>query len=131
MKICFPVKENNGLQSRIYGHFGSAPMFVVVEEGTGGSSEPEVEIVQNGNMNHVHGQCSPVRALGGTSVDCIVVGGIGGGALNKLSSMGIRVFRAQGGTIGKNLDLLREDQLKPIDPSMTCTGHDHGGGCAH
>ena len=29
MKICVPVEVNNGLESRPFGHFGSAPMFVV------------------------------------------------------------------------------------------------------
>jgi len=131
MRICFPVKENEGLQSRVYGHFGSAPMFVVVREGAGDASESEVEIVQNGNLNHIHGQCSPVQALGGANIDCVVVGGIGGGALNKLSSMGIRVFRAKGGTVGKNLELFRQEMLQSLDASMTCAGHDHGGGCTH
>ncbi len=131
MRICFPIKENAGLQSRVHGHFGSAPMFVVAKEGGDGSSEPVLDVVHNANANHVHGQCSPVAALGSARVDCVVVGGIGGGAVNKLSSMGIRVFRAQSGTIEKNLALLRQERLKPVDPAMACTGHDHGDGCAH
>ena len=27
MKIAFPTKENQGMDSPIYGHFGSAPFF--------------------------------------------------------------------------------------------------------
>ncbi len=34
MKICFPVQENEGLGSRVYNHFGSAPMFIVVDTET-------------------------------------------------------------------------------------------------
>jgi len=29
MKVCFPVKSNEGMDSTPYGHFGTAPMFVV------------------------------------------------------------------------------------------------------
>jgi len=35
MKICFPVKEDKGLSSTIFGHFGSAPMFLVVDSESG------------------------------------------------------------------------------------------------
>ena len=31
MKICFPVAENKGLESPVYNHFGSAPMFLLVD----------------------------------------------------------------------------------------------------
>ncbi len=131
MRVCFPVEENEGLQSRVYAHFGSAPMFVVIQEGEDVGAVQEVEVVRNGNMSHVHGRCIPARALGGVSVDCVVVGGIGDGALSRLSSMGIQVFRAQDGTVAKNLELLRENMLQPFDSKMACTGHDHDGGCAH
>ncbi len=29
MKVCFPVKSNEGMESVQYGHFGTAPMSVV------------------------------------------------------------------------------------------------------
>lgn len=31
MKICFPVSKVNGMESEVYGHFGSAPSFVVID----------------------------------------------------------------------------------------------------
>ncbi|RME41495.1 MAG: diguanylate cyclase, partial [Deltaproteobacteria bacterium] len=31
MKVCFPVNNDQGLESEVYGHFGSAPAFVVVD----------------------------------------------------------------------------------------------------
>jgi len=34
MKICFPVEENKGLESAVYGHFGSAPGFVTFDTET-------------------------------------------------------------------------------------------------
>ena len=29
MKMCFPVESDQGLESKVFGHFGSAPVFVV------------------------------------------------------------------------------------------------------
>ena len=31
MKVCFPVEKNEGINSVVYGHFGSAPAFVMVD----------------------------------------------------------------------------------------------------
>jgi predicted Fe-Mo cluster-binding NifX family protein len=31
MKICFPVESDKGLDSEVFGHFGSAPTFVVFD----------------------------------------------------------------------------------------------------
>ena len=34
MKICFPVESDKGLDSEVFGHFGSAPIFVVFDTET-------------------------------------------------------------------------------------------------
>ena len=41
MKICVPVEVNNGLASKPFGHFGSAPMFVVCDLESGNLSLDE------------------------------------------------------------------------------------------
>ena len=43
MKICFPVKNNLGMEIVPYGHFGTAPMFVVCDLEKG-----EVRTISNG-----------------------------------------------------------------------------------
>ena len=55
MKVCIPVVENKGMESLPYGHFGSAPEFVVcdLEKGT-------VESINNGDLGHEHGKCQPL-----------------------------------------------------------------------
>ena len=35
MKICIPVNENNGVDSSVSAHFGSAPFFMIVDSDTG------------------------------------------------------------------------------------------------
>lgn len=118
MKVCFPVMENQGLESQVHGHFGSAPEFILVDMSTS-----EVTAVNNSDQIHQHGACNPVAGLGGQQVDAIVVGGIGGGALHKLNSAGMRVFQAQEGTIGENIALMRANALPEYMPGHTCGGH--------
>jgi predicted Fe-Mo cluster-binding NifX family protein len=126
MKVCFPVLENQGLESQVYGHFGSAPGFVVVDMITS-----EVTAINNSDQIHQHGTCNPEAGLGGHQVDAIVVGGIGGGALHKLNSAGMRVFQAQEGTVAENIALFRANGLPEYMPGHTCGGHDHSHGCSH
>jgi len=126
MKVCFPVRENRGLESVVFGHFGSAPVFVVVDTGSGAVAE-----VINRDLHHAHGACSPLKALDGHRVDAVVVGGIGGGALSGLNGAGIRVYRSEAPTIAGNVDLLQRGTLVEWAPGQTCGGHGHGHGCGH
>lgn len=126
MEIAFPVQENRGLESPVYGHFGSAPVFVIVD-----TDNLDVRTVENNNLQHDHGQCQPMKALSGNIVDAVVVGGIGGGALQRLNAEGIRVFRAVEGSIADNLELVKSGKCPEFLMNMTCAGHLHKGGCHH
>ena len=126
MKVCFPVQENNGLASLVYGHFGSAPGFIVVDMAT-----CEYISIINSDRIHEHGACNPVAGLGGHEMDAIVVGGIGRGALNKLNAAGLRAYRAHEGTIAENISLFRADALPEYLPGHTCGGHGRSHGCSH
>ena len=126
MKVCFPVANFFSLESEVYGHFGSAPSFVVVDTET-----EAVNVINNSDQNHEHGMCNPAGALGAQSVDAVVVGGIGGGALMKLNSLGINVYKATAPTIGENLQLFSRQQLPEFHPGHVCSGHSGGGACSH
>ena len=126
MKICFPVAHNEGLESMVFGHFGSAPRFVVVDTET-----REVHEVANRDRQHAHGACSPLRALGGQVVDAVVASGIGGGALKGLNRAGLKVYQAGGVTIADNLACMAEAELPELMADQVCGGHGHGHGCDH
>lgn len=126
MKVCFPVLENQGLESQVFGHFGSAPGFIVVD-----TISNELSMIDNSDKIHEHGACNPVAGLGGHEVDAIVVGGIGGGALQKLNMAGLRVFQARPGTIAENVTLFQANALPEYMPGHTCGGHGHSNGCSH
>ncbi len=126
MKICFPVQKNEGLSSVVYGHFGSAPMFLIYDTDTS-----NIAAVDNRDAHHVHGACNPLKALDNQKVDAVVVGGIGAGALMKLNQLGIRVHRAEADTIEENMSILSARNLPELTVQGCCGGHSHGGSCAH
>ena len=126
MKLCFPVQRNEGVESTVYNHFGSAPLFVLVD-----TAANTIAPLINADQHHSQGACSPIKALGTQRIDAVVVGGIGGGALGKLNQLGIKVYRAQSGTIESNLELFAAGQLPEYSAQSCCGGHDHGGSCAH
>lgn len=125
MRICFPTDALKGMDSNVYGHFGTAPGFVIVD-----TESSAVEEINNSDQHHAHGGCQPMKALGGQKVDSIAVGGIGMGALMGLQNNGMRVFRAVAGTVRDNLELLQNGKLPEFTTQHTCGGHS-GGGCAH
>ena len=124
MKVCFPVQKDNGIDSMVYNHFGSAPAFIIADTDGDGT-----DTVGNRDAHHEHGACNPIMALGGNRVDAVVVGGIGAGALRKLNADGIRVYRSLDVTVKGNLNLLQENRLPELTMDHTCGGHQ--GGCAH
>jgi predicted Fe-Mo cluster-binding NifX family protein len=126
MKICFPVQKNQGMESAVYNHFGSAPAFVVVDTHTNSISS-----IANNDQHHAHGTCNPMKALDHQEVDAVVVGGIGAGALTKLNQMGIAVHKSQAGTIRENLALYAAKHLPELTVQGCCGGHNKDGGCAH
>ena len=126
MKVCFPVVNNQGLESQVFNHFGSAPEFVIVNVATSA-----FQSISNSDKVHEHGACNPVAGLGGHHLDAIVVDGIGGGALHKLNSAGIRAFKANGGSISENIDMLKLGTLQEYLLGHTCGGHGHAQGCSH
>jgi predicted Fe-Mo cluster-binding NifX family protein len=126
MKVCFPVAEVNGVASEVYGHFGSAPAFVIVE-----TNDNKVTTINNDDQHHAHGACNPLKKFNNHQVDALVVAGIGMGALNVLNQSGIKVFQAQAPTVRENIALLKAGNLPEFSSQHTCAGHGHGEGCGH
>ncbi|MEN6472485.1 MAG: NifB/NifX family molybdenum-iron cluster-binding protein [Syntrophaceae bacterium] len=110
MKVCFPPSADRGMDSEVYGHVASAPLFIVVDTAAGTAGA----IIKN-NQHHTHGMCNPIPALDNQPVDAIVVDGAD--VLNKLNASGIRVFQAKG--------------LPEYTLQQCCGGNGPGSGCAH
>lgn len=129
MNICIPVIKDKGLQSRISPHFGSAPLFMMVDTESG-----ECRALANQNRGHAHGKCRPLASLAGEDIQGVVVGGMGPGALNKLNAAGIEVFLSDRKTVEETLAAFKEGILSRMTADVACGhghGHGHGGGCSH
>jgi len=124
MKVGFAVQGNEGVESKVYDHFGSAPAFIIVD-----TEGKDVLTVNHRDLHHVHGACNPIMAVDGKSVDAMVVGGIGAGALTKLNALGIKVYEAGASTVKENLDLLSEKKLQELSVHNSCRSHQ--GECGH
>ena len=124
MKIAFPTQENKGMNSPVFGHFGSAPHFIIVDSNSG-----TFESTSNPDKEHQHGKYQPLEALSGKRVDAVVVGGIGAGALHRLNTAGVTTYRAVEGTVSENLELIKSGLLPLFTRDQTCAGHGAGEEC--
>jgi predicted Fe-Mo cluster-binding NifX family protein len=121
MRICIPVTAYQGMASPICSHFGSAPFFVIVDRADG-----TCRAIPNRDSHHAHGLCQPLAALRGESIDAIVVGGIGMGALSTLRGAGLQVYRTEQPTVDLTVAALEAGQLREMDPAGACAHHSHG-----
>ena len=122
MNICIPITRDNGLQSPVSPHFGSAPIFMIVDTENG-----SCQAIANRNLHHhAHGMCQPLEQLAGQSVDAMVVGGIGMGALGKLKAASIRVFFSEHPTVEKTVAAFQAGRLREVAPATACAHHGNG-----
>ncbi|MCP4674927.1 MAG: diguanylate cyclase [Deltaproteobacteria bacterium] len=128
MKICIPIDEDKGLRSPVCAHFGSAPLFMVIDTDTG-----NCQTIENKNKIHQHGKCQPLSSFTGVALDGVVVGGIGKGALNKLRAAGVQVFLSKLATVDEAIAAHKAGTLELVTPATACGHHDHGDGegCGH
>lgn len=123
MKVCIPTATQDGLKAAVFGHFGSAPYFTVCDTET-----KACEIINNGDQDHQHGMCNPLKAVGGAKPDAVVTGGIGAGAIRGLNAAGIKVYIAQAETVEQVIAAIKAGTLKEADAGCACTHHG-GAGC--
>jgi predicted Fe-Mo cluster-binding NifX family protein len=122
MRIGIPAAGTGGLTEALHGHFGGAPYFAIVD-----TSDGSVRSVQNGNLEHAHGQCNPMATLAGEHVDALIVQGIGAGAIAGLQRMGIQVYRSTAARVGDAVAELQAGALAQVGPMGSCsTPHAHG-----
>jgi len=110
MKVCFPIITGEGLDSTIYGHFASAPWFLIVDTGSRQSY-----VIANSDENSLYGGCNPFMALRNRQLDGIVVGGIGDDALRTMNMCGFRVYQANSASVRENISLFEQKLLQELE----------------
>jgi len=93
MKARFVVHKDEGIQSKLFNHFGMAPAFVLVDAKT-----KETVMMRNSGLQHLHLMCNRVSAMGGNEVKAVLAGRIGmGGGVMKPNAMEVKLPVASGG----------------------------------
>lgn len=126
MKFCFPVEKNEGLQSKISGHFGSAPLLLVVDTET----QELVEMKRSGQADQP-GRNRLAQLLAGPALDALVVTSMGQGAQSRLKSAGVKIYLAAGVTINDNLLCMADQRLAELNANQVCSHGQHGAGHGH
>lgn len=119
MKICMPVSTSNGINSEIYGHFGSAPFFAIYD-----SAADSVAVVNNGVGEHEHGQCMPVTAIRNTGAEAVLCKGMGMRAANLLVEAGITPYMVDAETVNEAIKKFKTKDIVVLDASRACQHHD-------
>ncbi len=108
MKICFPVVENQSIESRVHGRFGTAKLFLLVDSDTR-------------QVEHVI-PCDPADGpfwnLSTAGADAVVVGNIGARSLFELERRGMKVFQAQKSTVADNLESMAKSGLPELTDAV-------------
>ena len=131
MKVCFPAIADAGMASEIYGHFASAPLFVIIDTDTGISSA-----IANCDRENPYAGCNPVSALTGQHLDGIVVGGIGDDSLRVMNMCGFTVHQAISASVAENVALFSNGTLQEMAVMQShlegrCSNNESGCNCSN
>ena len=118
MRICIPVEKNEGESSKVYGHFGSAPCFLIVDTKT-----KAMEELLNSNQHHSHGACNPLGTIADRKVDAVVTGGMGMGAVMKLNAGGVKVYKSALPLVKDVVAEFAEGKLPELNAGNACASH--------
>ena len=130
MKICIPTKDDLGLESRVYDHFGSAPFFAMMDADSG-----RLDVVHNTDLDHRHHSCHHIDGLKTHNVDVVVCSGVGRRAFAALQEAGIDVLVPEHATVADIVSTVRAGEVHRLSPDRACgggrQGHGHGAGVGH
>lgn len=122
MKICMPTIGKNGLNEKVYNHFGSASYFTIYDTET-----KNLEVVDNLNLHHNHGTCQPFSVISKYNVDAVLTSGMGRRAVQLLNSQGIEVYLLDGNTVAEAIKNFTDKKLVELTVDNSCGHH----GCDH
>ena len=111
MLVCIPSNGADVDHDTVCRHFGSAPYFTLFD-----NEKDSIEVIENTNAHHSHGQCHPMSQLDPYHIDGVVCTGLGRRAAENLQQQGITIYRAKAGVIRNTIDQARENKLVAIDP---------------
>jgi predicted Fe-Mo cluster-binding NifX family protein len=118
MKIVLPVENNDSVDSKVYGHFGSAPYFAIYD-----TVSQMVTIIDNTGKNHEHGSCMPVAELQGIDAGAVLCKGMGMRAANNLIAAGIKPFIVDANTVAEAITEYKSGNITELNAGNACQSH--------
>jgi len=119
MKICIPIENDNGLDSLVHWHFGSAPLFMIYD-----TDSKNTKVIDNSGLAHQEGHCDPILSFKQNPIDMLVVANIGPRALQKLQEGKIKVMQAEvEGKVSDVIKAIEKGVIKEVIGSDSCTHH--------
>jgi predicted Fe-Mo cluster-binding NifX family protein len=118
MIICLPVLDDKGMDSIVFGHFGSAPFFALFDTESNG-----VSIVKNSLGEHEHGQCMPVDAIKKTGAEAVLCKGMGMRAAQMLIQAGITPYMVEAEMVSDAIARFKANDVTVLDASNACQHH--------
>jgi len=122
MRLGITLEDENGFESNVAQHFGQCRYFFIVN--IEGNKIMETRVVPN-NAQHGGGGCLAVDEILRHKVDCVIAGGMGGGAQQKFSQAGVKVF----GYSGRAQDAIRDFLNGPLNGLDACRDHGSAESC--
>lgn len=123
MKICIPVLEKNGIDSRISGHFGRTPVFAIVNEENNNIKDIEFHEIQG---KHSGGHVTSGEIVFNSEADILLAGNMGPKAVAMLKEADIELLTGAKGTIKETFELWKNNKLQTAkeDNCKEHSGHD-------
>jgi predicted Fe-Mo cluster-binding NifX family protein len=123
MKIATTYDNGNG---EIFQHFGRSQFLKVydIEDGKVASTQV-IDTTASGGHEAI------AYVLRDNGVTTLICGGIGGGAINALNSLGIRILPGISGSSDEAVKAYLAGTIQQNDPAYVAAHHEHDGGCCH
>jgi predicted Fe-Mo cluster-binding NifX family protein len=118
MKLCIPSLDQNGLESAMCDHFGSAPFFMLYDTESG-----TIATTVNMNDHHEHGSCMPVDALKAHGAEAVLCRGMGMRAVNLLLAAGVKAYIVEANTAGEAIGKFNAKDIRLLDAGNACRQH--------
>jgi cation diffusion facilitator family transporter len=117
LSVVIPVKEINGLDSKIHGHFGRAPYFIILKLDAKGDVEIE-DFYYNeflGEKDRIHIGVKVIKALIKHNLDLVFTPKIGEISFYMLKDNFIDIYKAEAGsTVREIIERYRDREIEPI-----------------
>lgn len=111
-RLVVPVERDERYRSRIFPHFGRAPLFAVVEISKEGVAQ-SLEVVENVGQ-HAGGHGYTHDAVIGLRPDAVVVMGMGPRGLQRFQDERVAVFTGDITTVGEAVEAYARGELRGL-----------------